>query len=268
MGLIVGILQGILCIILYVRMYKREVPEPMGKKAAIPVVLGFFAPFLSTALLVGFGLIVMKVTGGQLQSLTGLIPTYTLRSLTAAFIGAAFPEEFIKLLFILLSSKFIKPKNVYEYGLLGAGVGAGFTFLEEMLYGGGSIAAALGRIPFFAMHVVFNLIMGVFLGLALCEKRNGRAGATKHAILAFVVPVLWHSIFDAATTFNKALQAGVDTDNDFLAIAGVAVALVVVIVSVALQVWGLIKYKNSTEELCAMDITQQESQPRHSKSEQ
>lgn len=264
MGLIAGILDGVLCLVLYIRMCGREVPEPMGKKSAIPVALGFLAPLVSTLLLVGFGLIVNQVTGGQGQPLAGLVPTYTLKSLVAAFIGAGFPEELVKFLFLLLSMKLVKPKNVYECGLLGAGVGAGFTFLEEMLYGGGNVVNALIRLPFFAMHVVFDLIMGLFLGLALYGKKNGRSGTKKYAFLALFVPVLWHTVFDASTTFNKILTAGVDTDNDFLKYAGAAFALVVIVISVALQVWGLIQFKKRAEELCAMDISPQRSYPRHS----
>ena len=268
MGLIAGVLEGVLCVILYVRMCKREVPEPMGKKAAIPVVLGLFSPILSTILLAVFALAVMQITGGQSQSLTSQIPTYTLRSLFAAFLGAAFPEELVKFLFLLLSARIIKPKNVYEYGLLGAGVGTGFTFLEQMLYGGQNIVNSLVRLPFFAMHVAFDLIMGVLLGLAMYKRHSGRGGDKKYVILAFVVPVLWHTIFDAATTFNKALQAELDADNKLVTYVGAAAALIVIIVSVALQVWGLVKYKKETEELCAMETSSQPSRPRHIKSEQ
>lgn len=274
MGLIAGIIEGILCIILYVRMCGREVPEPMGKKAAIPVVLGLFAPILSTLLLLGFGLllgygfIVTQSTGGQGQSLTSFVPTYALKSFVSAFIGASFPEELVKFLLLLLSMKIVKPKNVYECGLLGAGVGVGFTFLEEMLYGGQSIVSSLVRLPFFAMHVVFDLIMGIFLGLALYGEKNGHSGTKKHVILAFVVPVLWHTVFDAATTFNKMLQTGLDTDNDFLRNVGAVFAVVVIVASVALQVWELVQFKKRTGELCAMEISQPSSHPQHSESEQ
>lgn len=254
MGLIVGILEGILCVVLYVRMYQREVPEPMGKKAAIPVALGLFAPILSTLLVLAFGLVLVQTTGGQGPSLTSLVPTYTLKSLVAAFLSAGFPEEFIKGLLLLLSVKLVKPKNVYECGMLGAGVGTGFTFLEEVLYGGKSLVTSLIRMPFFAMHMVFNLTMALFLGLALHEKQSGRDGATKHAVLAFVMPLLWHTVFDAATAFNKFLEAGIDTDNDLLEYVGAGIALVIIIISVALQAWELVQFKKRTAELCAMGI--------------
>ena len=256
MGLILGALDGILCVILYIRMCRREVPKPMGKRVAIPMALGLLAPILSTALLIVLGFILMQVNGGQGQSLQDVVPTYTLKSLVAAFLSASFPEELIKFLFILLSVKLVKPKNIYEYGLLGSGVGTGFTFLEQMAYGGQSPITALVRMPFFAMHMVFNLIMAIFLGLAMYEKQKGRSGATLHAILAFVVPLLWHTVFDASTTFNRMLQTGLDTENDLLRNVGAAIALIVIVASVTLQFWLLVQYKKRTKELCAMKISQ------------
>lgn len=256
MGLILGILDGVLCVILYARMCRREIPKPMGKKVAIPMALGLLAPILSTALLIVLGFILMQVNGGQGQSLQDVVPTYTLKSLVAAFLSASFPEELIKFLFILLSVKLVKPKNIYEYGLLGSGVGTGFTFLEQMAYGGQSPITALVRMPFFAMHMVFNLIMAIFLGLAMYEKQKGRSGATLHAILAFVVPLLWHTVFDASTTFNRMLQTGLDTENDLLRNVGAAIALIVIVASVTLQFWLLVQYKKRTKELCAMKISQ------------
>ena len=256
MGLILGILDGVLCVILYARMCRREIPKPMGKKVAIPMALGLLAPILSTALLIVLGFILMQVNGGQGQSLQDVVPTYTLKSLVAAFLSASFPEELIKFLFILLSVKLVKPKNIYEYGLLGSGVGTGFTFLEQMAYGGQSPITALVRMPFFAMHMVFNLIMAIFLGLAMYEKQKGCSGATLHAILAFVVPLLWHTVFDASTTFNRMLQTGLDTENDLLRNVGAAIALIVIVASVTLQFWLLVQYKKRTKELCAMKISQ------------
>lgn len=256
MGLILGILDGVLCVILYARMCRREIPKPMGKKVAISMALGLLAPILSTALLIVLGFILMQVNGGQGQSLQDVVPTYTLKSLVAAFLSASFPEELIKFLFILLSVKLVKPKNIYEYGLLGSGVGTGFTFLEQMAYGGQSPITALVRMPFFAMHMVFNLIMAIFLGLAMYEKQKGRSGATLHAILAFVVPLLWHTVFDASTTFNRMLQTGLDTENDLLRNVGAAIALIVIVASVTLQFWLLVQYKKRTKELCAMKISQ------------
>ena len=64
MGIILALVAFFLCVIIYVRMVRRETPEPLGKiKAAIPVVVGLAAPFLATALVILFGWL-MKVTIG------------------------------------------------------------------------------------------------------------------------------------------------------------------------------------------------------------
>ena len=139
MGIITAIISCILCGILYVRMIRREVPEPLTKKQAIiPPVLGFFAPFLSTLLAMLFGVLTLKVLGGPLsEKVSSPLP----RSLLSSFFVAGFPEEFVKCLLILLAVKLVKPKNVYEYALIGAGGGFGFTALEELLYSGSTLTA-------------------------------------------------------------------------------------------------------------------------------
>ena len=257
MGLILGILDGVLCVILYARMCRREIPKPMGKKVAIPMALGLLAPILSTALLIVLGFILMQVNGGQGQSLQDVVPTYTLKSLVAAFLSASFPEELIKFLFILLSVKLVKPKNIYEYGLLGSGVGTGFTFLEQMAYGGQSPITALVRMPFFAMHMVFNLIMAIFLGLAMYEKQKGRSGATLHAILAFVVPLLWHTVFDASTVDNTALMV----ENEATNVTGFIIAAGVMLVSVVMQFVMFAWLKKKTGEYSGMALNWQDPLP-------
>ena len=251
MGLLFGILEGILCGILYFRMCKREVPETLGKKAAIPAVLGLVAPLIYMLAFLGLGYLTMRLFGGEgAAASSNSSPSHLLSSLLSAFIIAGFPEELIKFLFILLSIKIVKPKNLYEYGLIAAGVGFGFTFLEEISYGGGNLITAVGRLPFFAMHMVFDIPMGLFLGLAKYDRQNGRSGAVKHTILALVIPVLWHTVFDSVTAFNAWLNSGVDE----VQVLGVILAFVVIAISSVLQIVELVEFKKKTPELCAMEI--------------
>ena len=58
-------------------------------------------------------------------------------SVVGAFFGAGFPEEIAKLLMIVITILIFRSKirNVYEYILIGAAVGFGFTIFEEFLYG-------------------------------------------------------------------------------------------------------------------------------------
>ena len=59
-----------------------------------------------------------------------------LASFVTAFFISGFPEELIKFLVIILFGLFFRPKikNLYEYILIGAAVGFGFTLAEEFLY--------------------------------------------------------------------------------------------------------------------------------------
>ena len=229
MGLIAAVIATALCAVVYVRMYKREIPEPIGKKQAlIPVALGVVAALLMMPVFLGVGLLIAAVVPG---GLAGLVPSPVLRSLVSAFFMAGFTEELIKLLMFLIVVRVVKPKSVYEYGLLCAGVGFGFTGLEDLIYGITNPVGSIFRVLFFAMHMVFGLLMGVELGLARFNKRAGTGGSVKHTLLALVLPVLWHTVFDASTSNNPALAATDDAGK----ILGIAFALVVLVISIALQ---------------------------------
>lgn len=247
MGLIAALIATALCSVVYVRMIRREVPEPISKKqAAIPAVLGLLSVFLATMLMIGFGAGIKALFGSVSEAVSSLV----LRSLVSSFFLAGFTEEVVKLLMFLATIKIVKPKNVYEYGLLCAGVGFGFTALEEFIYSGSSPVAMVLRIFFFAMHVVFGLLMGLHLGLAKDCRLQGRGGAGKHVFLALFLPVLWHTLFDAATTSNAAFNS----DDESVKIAGAVIALIVCAASIAGQIILLVRFKKNTQAYCAMRL--------------
>lgn len=248
MGLITAVIATALCAVVYVRMYKREIPEPIGKKQAlIPVALGVVAALLMMPVFLGVGLLIAAVVPGGIAE---VVPSPFLRSMVSAFLMAGFTEELIKLLMFLIVVRVVKPKNVYEYGLLCAGVGIGFTGLEDIFYGMMSPVSSITRAIFFAMHMVFGLLMGVELGLARFSKRAGTSGSGKHTLLAMALPVLWHTVFDASTTNNPALAATDERGQ----IAGIVFAFVVLATSIALQFVVLIRFKRNTEKLCGMTV--------------
>ena len=247
MGLIAALIATSLCAVMYVRMVRRELPEPLGKKKAmIPLGFGLLAIFLTLPMVILFGLLVQATVG----SISDAVSSLVLRSLLGSFLLAGFTEEFIKFLMLLPVLRIVKPRNVYEYGLLGAGVGLGFTALEELLYAGKSPMGAVFRILFFAMHLLFGLLMGTHLGLAKYSRREGRGDAGKHTFLAFFLPILWHTVFDASTTANAALNATEEATQ----VAGVVIALVVCAVSIALQFVLLIRFRKKTAEYCSMRL--------------
>ena len=252
MGLLVSLISMILCAIVYVRMYRRDLPEPIGKKkAALPVILGIFAPILSVIAAGALSTLVLALVGkGGLEN----IPNLVLRSLLASFIVAGFTEEIVKGLLFLSVVKVTKPRTVYQTGMLCAGIGFGFTALEILLYGGNNALTALGRIPTFALHMVFGLIMGLQFGLARYCRVNGKPGVGKHRVLALFLPVLWHTLYDASTAFNAAIRS---TDTSAQKI-GVVIALIAIVVSFTLQIVLLVSFLRRSEAYSAMRIDEPE----------
>ena len=255
MGFITSLIAFILCAFVYVRMIRREVPEQIGKAQAwVPVGAGLIAPIISTVIAVGLGMLTIKLHGGEITQSGVTMPVQqaqqetnvVLRSLIKSFRVAGFTEELVKLLLALLMVKIFKPKNVYEYALAFIGVGFGFTALEEVLYGGGGLAS-LSRLPGFAMHMVFAILMGVNLGLARYAKLHG-GSAGKHIFLGLFLPVLWHTLYDAATAFN----AGLESTDENVQVAAVVIALIVTVVSTVLQFVLLVRFKNNAVKYSEM----------------
>ena len=246
MGIILALVAFFLCVIIYVRMVRRETPEPLGKiKAAIPVVVGLAAPFLATALVILFGWL-MKVTIGI--PLAGLSDSLVYKSLVTSFVGAGFTEEFVKCMLLLLVVKILKPKNVYEYGIFCAGIAVGFTLLEELLYGNGNTVTALMRIPCFGLHVAFGVIMGTQLGIARYRKQNNLGGAGKYIFLGVFLPMLWHTLYDASTVDNTGMMVE-DTGAQTI---GLITALAGMLISVVLQFVVFNNFKKKSGEYCGM----------------
>ena len=229
-----------LCAFVYIGMIRREVPGPIGKKqAVVPVAVGFFLPIPSTVLAVLFGWTFFTLTG---KTVGEAVPNLLCQSLVKSFLFAGFTEELVKLLPALLLVRIFKPKNVYEHILIFAGVGFGFTALEEILYSGG--IAAFTRLPAFATHMVLGIITGTYLGLARRRKR----GKGKLVFTGLFLPVLWHTLFDAATGFN----AGLSATNENVQLAAIAAGLVATAVSTVLLFVLLFRLKNKAAAYSGM----------------
>ena len=241
-GYISCLVSFVLCTFIYIRMLRREQPGTLGKKSAVPVVLGFIAPIITTVLVIVANIIIVKIIGKNSIHIQNPI----LRSFAKAFFGAGFTEELIKLLVALLAIAIVKPKNVYTYALMFIGVGFGFTALEEIVYGGGNDLSSLFRLPCFALHMVFGMIMGEHLGLARYKREKGTGGASIHVLAALVLPVLWHTIYDAATVDN----AGLEAENDI----ALVIALAVDVASIVLQFVMLSTFKKRSKDLCQMEF--------------
>lgn len=243
MAIIQTIASIVILGILYKRMIGRESPAPIQKwQAIIPVLLGVVSLPLSFAMVLGNG---AATTGMGID--TSAFPLAA-HSAYAAFFGAGLPEEVAKLLVILLCLLIFrsKVKNVYEYMLIGAAVGFGFTLFEEFLYGGETVSA-IARLITIAAHMVYGILMAKHLGQAKYYKKNGQGSPVKERIFALLIPVALHTFYDAGTADNKFLAGG---DKD-LAI-GIALAAVVAIVMFAVQIIVLVRLKKNTEKYCEM----------------
>lgn len=239
-----ALLSLIVLSILYKRMIDREVPSPIGwLQALLPVGLGGVSLPLSFSFFLAVSTAIVKF------DLTSFPLPPFLKSVRAGFFMAGLPEETAKLIAILVSLLFLhkKVRNLYEYLLIGIGVGFGFTVFEEFLYG-----SNLMRLPLLAMHGIYSGIMSYHLGLSVYHKKTQQGPVAIHVILALVLPMLMHSLYDACTAFNTMLFAEgelVDT-GIMVGIAGVAITFVV-------QVWILLKIKKDAEKLCSISFQPQ-----------
>ncbi len=154
------ILSIIVLIVLYVRMIKREEPCIGKAQAIVPVVLGIVSLIVSVILALGIGYLFFIIGWGKNN-----INNLALKSLVSAFFSAGLPEEIGKFIFILICIKIFKPKNVYEYLLIGFGVGMGFTIFEEFLYGANLLASVI-RLVVLTFHAMLGSIMASYIGKA------------------------------------------------------------------------------------------------------
>ena len=247
MGIISMLLSLIVLTILYRRMIARDVPEAIGRKQAlVPVLLGFVS--LPLALIFTFACV------GSLIHAVDYTPTdYPLlaQSIISAFLFAGLTEELAKFLMIAAAFKLFRStvRNVYEYMLIGAAVGFGFTLPEEFLYGSDLITFLL-RLDFIAGHLVFGLIMTYYLGLAEHKKITTQGSSAKEYLFALLIPILLHTLYDACTANNKFLS---HNDENMQSI-GIIIGLVWSLAAFVVQIMILLKYKKNAEKLCSLRL--------------
>ena len=237
--------------ILYKRMIDREVPDKIGTaQALVPVGLGIVSLPLSLPIVLGVA--VLLTQAGYVKD---GYPMWV-RSLVAAFATAGFPEELSKFLMILVSLIIFRKRirNVYEYALIGAAVGAGFTVFEEYLYGDANLLNFLFRLLTIGLHMLFSLIMAYYLGKAKYQKKTGEGSPFVSRLLAFLIPVALHTVYDACTGLNGLLSA----ENDDAILTGIIVGIGSTIVMFIVQILLLRRFKKDAEELSGMSLVQDE----------
>lgn len=222
----------IILIIIYNCLIRRQVGFKISViQAIVPVFFGIITLLIAVAISVGFAIALSSY--GITSAMIPYAPP--LKSFFNAFISAGLPEELSKLIMILILFKIFKPKNVHEHVLIGFAVGMGFTFFEEYLYG--TVAQMILRFLFFPFHSVLASMMAENIGLAARNKKIGRRGNFVLYLKAFFIPVIVHTIYDAATVYNFALF----TSDDIFITVGLIFALVVLIWTIIFLIRRIIR---------------------------
>ena len=249
MAIIQLILAAIILIAIYKKMLKWGNADGLSKKQKYaPIGLGILSVIISFLFVAGIALFSVNVLGFRLDE----IENQSLRATVKAFTMAGLTEEIAKLLMIILSIKLFSPKRVYEYTLIGAAVGIGFTIHEELLYGG-SIAGLL-RFITVAMHMVLGIIMGKNLGIGKYNIANGLSHKAAY-LKAVLIPMIIHTLFDACTIFNPVANMAEELEaDDFLALVWLSIGVLAIISAAIYQFVVLKKTKKEAEKQSSMLI--------------
>jgi RsiW-degrading membrane proteinase PrsW (M82 family) len=239
----------LVCGILYYRMIKREIPKHIGWiQALVPIALG-----MATMEISGFIGVKLFFANTALRTAVDQMPAL-MGSLVSAFMAAGMPEEVIKFIAIILFATIFKPrlKNVYEYILLGAAVGFGFTIMEEMAYSGDDtwmeIIYMLLRKISVPAYMALNMLMGEFIGISKYRKALNKGSFASCYFIALFVPMLIHTLYDAFTALNRLV---VNPDSF---VSGIILVLIGFIGFPVWIIYMLIRYKKKTGEFCSMSL--------------
>ena len=246
-----AILSTLILGLLYYRMVKRETPLQISwLQALTPIGLGIAALLVSFYAFIGVSFVI-----NWLGISAGDAPLFV-KSMLFAFMVAGCPEELTKLCAMLIAIFLFRKKirNVYEYILIGAAVGIGFTIWEEFLYGEEG-AVAWFRLLTLAGHMVYGILMARHLGTARYNKINDRPRFLQY-VLAIAVPVLLHTLYDACTGNNLIMLSDDPAAQD----TGIIIGLIATAVHFVGQFVILYLVKKHTEKYCGMSVlgTEQE----------
>ena len=237
---------------LYWRMLRREIPQPVGwLQALLPIAIGL----LSHLLTIPFSMSYLKALAADPDAVK-LSEMNFIQSLERSFILAGGLEEISKLILIMVILLIFrkKVKNVYEYILIGACVGIGFSIIEEFTYGAddATILSTIGRMISVPAHMTFNMVMAEFLGKAKYSKLNGKGSVVLNYVLALLVPIVVHTLYDVCTAFNSSLMRG-EVSGMIRALIGYACLLVYELVI-------LVRCKKKTAMFCGMSTLAEDAE--------
>ncbi|MCR4902373.1 MAG: PrsW family intramembrane metalloprotease [Butyrivibrio sp.] len=151
--------------------------------------------------------------------------------LTALFSAAIF-EEAGKYIMFRLGLLYRSKPTWFDSVIISAIVAMGFTMVENFLYAQDGNPAVLLRV-ILPCHFLFGTVMGYYYGKAMITQNK------IYNLLAFVVPVLLHFVFDAAPIALINVTKNIDLQNlDDSAFSDTGmVVLICVCTLIAICVW-------------------------------
>ena len=237
------------------RMIKREKSGQIGiPQALFPIILGIVSEIVSSRLVI----FVMISLGQEGSAKFNELPIVA-RQFLSPFLFAAFPEEFFKLIMVIITLCVFrkKVKNVYEYILIGAAVGIGFSIAEDYSYAS-ELASVFIRLPMLPGHMAMDMLMGEFLGIAMYNKKNNAGPVAIFNIFALVVPVIIHTLYDAGSTGNFMVFEGAANGNNVMVTIGSVYALVVIVGFIVFSFRMIIRFKKNGDKFDNMMINKVE----------
>ncbi len=240
---------------LYMRMIKREKAGKIGiPQALLPIILGIISELVGSRAVVFW----MMSLGEGSRAKFNELPVVA-RQFLSPFLFAAFPEELIKLIMVIITLCVFRKnvKNVYEYILIGAAVGIGFSISEDYSYAS-ELAGIFVRLPMMPGHMAMDMLMGEFLGIAMYNKKNNAGSVAIFNIAAFVVPVIIHTLYDAGTISNYMVFEGAANENNLMLTIGSIYALVVVVGFIIYSFRMIARFKKNGDKFNNMIISEVE----------
>ena len=235
---------------IYYRMVKREIPKPIGLvMALVPIAFG-----MATFDISGFTGIKLYLGNASMQEALAKLPA-VLESILGAFLGAGLPEEIYKGTVLIIAILIFKPKNVYEYCLMGAAVGFGFTIMEEFAYmDNPQLTTVAMRALHLPAHMSLNMLTGELFGRAKYNRISGKGLQISKYILGFLAPAVLHTVFDAFASNNRLILYSIANNNTGTEFWIGSVLMVVTFIGLAVYIyWMIIRLKKKTQEFCTME---------------
>ena len=96
--------------------------------------------------------------------------------------------------------------------------------------------------------MIFGMIMAKHLGMAAHNRAIGKGGIAKEYILAVVIPIVIHSLFDATNGTSLLLESS----DEFQQMLGIILSVAGAIALFVLQIVIIVRFKKKMEEYCSL----------------